>query len=74
VHPPPHKLDAVPPILFRDQHYQPITSSFDAGAGLLAETGGNLGNNTNRCAARACAVTSRNLASEAERNTWRSIW
>ena len=52
----------------------PITSSFDAGAGLLAETGGNLGNNTNRCAARACAVTSRNLASETERNTWRSIW
>jgi len=42
--------------------------------GLLAKAGDNLGNNTNRGAARACAVASRNLASEAERNTWRSIW
>jgi hypothetical protein len=51
----------------------PVTSGFDARAGLVAETGRSLGN-AGRGAARASAVTSHNLESKAERSTWRSIW
>ena len=49
----------------------PVTGRFDAGARLLTETGDNIGS-TSRGARRAAA--SHNLASEAERSTWRSIW
>jgi hypothetical protein len=48
----PPTLDAVPPILIRGRRYWPVTSSFNTGARLLAKTGDNLGNNTNRGAAR----------------------
>jgi hypothetical protein len=53
-----------------ENHATSRSRIFDAGARLLAKTGDNLGN-TNR---RAGAMTSRNLASEAERSAWRSIW
>jgi hypothetical protein len=62
-----------PPFPFEEQRQWPVTSGFDARAGLVAETGGNLGN-ASRGAARAAAATSHNLASEAERSRWLSIW
>jgi len=49
----------------------PVTSRFDAGACLLAQTGNNLDDTGG--AARASAVTSHDLAAEAERSRWRSI-
>ena len=51
----------------------PVTGRFDAGARLLTETGDNIGS-TSRGAAPARAAASHDLASEAERSTWRSIW
>jgi hypothetical protein len=61
-----------PPFSFERTAAVPITSRFDAGACLLAQTGNNLGN-TGRSAAWAPAVTSHNLARETERTIWRSI-
>jgi hypothetical protein len=62
-----------PPFSFEERRQWPVTSGIDARAGRLAQTSGNLGD-AGRGAARASAVTSRNLTSETERSTWRSIW
>jgi hypothetical protein len=61
-----------PPFSFERTTAVRVTGRLDVGARLLAQTGDNLGDTGG--AARAAAATSYDLAAEAERSRWRSIW
>jgi len=62
-----------PPFPFEERRQWSVTSSFDARAGLVAETGGNLGNNTNR-GARVRGDLPQFGERSGAKHTWRSIW